>query len=83
MVPHMFRDFILSQGDDSQLGYELPALAAAPLQYPELHNLHQHPLMGMPSGSQFMANPHILPLPFDPNFNESYRMGDSGGFYHQ
>jgi len=81
MVPTMFREFVLSQrDDDSPLGYELPA-ATPQLQYPELHDLHRHPLMGMPSGEQFMTNPHILPLPYDPNFNESYSMGDNGGYY--
>ena len=81
MVPTMFREFVLSQrDDDSPLGYELPVATPA-LQYPELHDLHRHPLMGMPSGAEFTVNPHILPLPYDPNFNESYSMGDNGRYY--
>jgi hypothetical protein len=48
------------------------------LQYPELRHLHEQALMGMPSGSQFAANPHIPSLPYYPNYATRYPMGDGG-----
>ncbi|KAG8747327.1 hypothetical protein FRC10_001506 [Ceratobasidium sp. 414] len=77
ILPQMFRDFIAQQDPDMELGYSLP-VQVPPLQYPDLHELHQQPLMGMPSGSQFVPNPHMLPLPYDPNFNATYQDVDSG-----
>ncbi|KAG8711795.1 hypothetical protein FRC08_015421 [Ceratobasidium sp. 394] len=71
MLPQMFRDFIAQQDPNMELGYSLP-MQVPPLQYRDLHELHRQPLMGMPSGSQFAPNPHMLPLPYDPNFNASY-----------
>ncbi|KAG8704504.1 hypothetical protein FRC09_003487, partial [Ceratobasidium sp. 395] len=72
ILPQMFRDFIAQQDPNMELGYLLPA-QVPPLQYPELQELHRQPLMGMPSGSQFAMNPHMLPLPYDPNFNAAYQ----------
>ncbi|KAG8767435.1 hypothetical protein FRC12_006261 [Ceratobasidium sp. 428] len=72
ILPQMFRDFIAQQDPNMELGYLLPA-QAPPLPYPELQELHRQPLMGMPSGSQFAMNPHMLPLPYDPNFNAAYQ----------
>ncbi|KAG9104823.1 hypothetical protein FRC06_008053 [Ceratobasidium sp. 370] len=77
ILPQMFRDFIAQQDPNMELGYSLPA-QVPPLQFPELHELHRQPLMGMPSGSQFAPNPHMLPLPYDPNFNAAYQDMDPG-----
>jgi hypothetical protein len=88
-LPQMFREFIAQQDQDMELGYSLP-VQVPPLPYPGLDELHRQPLMGMPSGSQFMLNPHMLALPYDPNFNAAYHdleSGDTGlgngGFYAQ
>ncbi|EUC57600.1 fungal specific transcription factor domain protein, partial [Rhizoctonia solani AG-3 Rhs1AP] len=79
----LYRDFVSQQ--DYELGYtvSIPSQIHHHLQYPGLHQLHQQPLMGMPSGAQFMDNPHVLPLPYDPNFNEGYTMhpGNGTGYY--
>ncbi|KAG9106780.1 hypothetical protein FRC07_008740 [Ceratobasidium sp. 392] len=77
ILPQMFRDFIAQQDPNMELGYSLP-VQVPPIQYPELHELHRQPLMGMPSGSQFATNPHMLPLPYDPNFNAAYQDMCSG-----
>ncbi|QRV89881.1 Fungal specific transcription factor domain [Ceratobasidium sp. AG-Ba] len=83
VLPRMFRDFIAQQDPNSELGYTLSA-QVPPLQYPELQELHQQPLMGMPSGSQFATNPHMLPLPYDPNFNAAYHsIEDHEEVYYQ
>ncbi|CAE6414531.1 unnamed protein product [Rhizoctonia solani] len=78
----LYREFV-SQQDTYQhpLGYSIsiPSQVQHQLQYPALHQLHQQPLMGMPSGAQFTQNPHVLPLPYDPNFNEGYAMNHGNG----
>ncbi|CAE6437271.1 unnamed protein product [Rhizoctonia solani] len=80
----LYREFVAQQ-DTYELGYSIsiPSQIHHHLQYPGLHQLHQQPLMGMPSGAQFMQNPHILPLPYDPNFNEGYTMhhGNGAAYY--
>lgn len=82
LLSQMFREYVSQQGENVQLSYELP-LPAPQLQYQELHQLHQQPLLGMPSGSQFPMNPHILPLPYDHAFNEGYHLAEEGGVdYH-
>ncbi|KAF8738320.1 Fungal specific transcription factor domain, partial [Rhizoctonia solani] len=81
----LYREFI-SQQDPFELGYtiSIPSQLQHHVQYPGLHQLHQHPLMGMPSGAQFLPNPHVLPLPYDPNFHEGYSMHHGNGteYYH-
>ncbi|CUA70896.1 Nitrogen assimilation transcription factor nirA [Aspergillus nidulans FGSC A4] [Rhizoctonia solani] len=75
----LYREFVSQQ--DYELGYSvsIPSQIQHHLQYPALHQLHQQPLMGMPCGAQFMQNPHVLPLPYDPNFNEGYTMHHGNG----
>jgi hypothetical protein len=83
-MPQMYREFMAQQSeqDGFELGYGVAISSQMHhMQYPGLHQLHQQPLMGMPSGAQFMPNPHMLPLPFDPNFNEGYSMNDSTDYY--
>ncbi|CAE6335274.1 unnamed protein product [Rhizoctonia solani] len=76
----LYREFV-SQQDTFELGYtiSIPSQVQHHLQYPALHQLHQQPLMGMPSGGQFVQNPHVLPLPYDPNFHEGYSMHHGNG----
>ncbi|KAJ1308056.1 hypothetical protein OPQ81_002123 [Rhizoctonia solani] len=76
----LYREFV-SQQDPYELGYAIPIPSQVQhhLQYAGLHQLHQQPLMGMPSGAQFTQNPHVLPLPYDPNFNEGYTMHHGNG----
>ena len=79
MLPEIFQDFLLQQDENMDLGYVLSSQTPE-LQYPELRHLHEQPLMGMPSGSQFLPNPHIPPLPYDPNYGMRYPIGGDGGY---
>lgn len=84
VMPHVYREFISQQleHENIELGYGVAIPSQIHhMQFPELHQLHQQPLMGMPSGSQFMPNPHVLPLPYDPNFNEGYTMADAAEYF--
>ena len=63
----MFRQFVSEQSDQLELGYAINAQTSQ-VPYRGLHELHQQPLMGMPSGSEFVMSPHVLPLPHDPNY---------------
>ncbi|CAE7223899.1 unnamed protein product [Rhizoctonia solani] len=75
----LYREFVAGQGYELGYSVSIPSQVQHHLQYSGLHALHQQPLMGMPSGAQFMQNPHVLPLPYDPNFNEGYAMHHGNG----
>jgi hypothetical protein len=82
MFSQMLEDFVSQEGQGIEPYYGPPA-QAPPFQYPQLHQLHQQPLLGMPSGSEFVINPHVLALSYDPNFHEDYDLERGLNYFPQ
>lgn len=78
-----FHDFV-SREDETGLDHDCePTAQVLESQYPQLHQLHQQPLLGIPSGSEFVANPHMLPLPYYHGFNHSHYIEENLDYFPQ